>query len=732
MNAVLKLFLSMSVSGSVLILILLLGKGFWRNKISRQWQYYIWLVVVLRLLLPFGPEATLFGKVYGAVDQAVARTVTGPRQQPLLNLPAEGSVPTVNLPQEGGESPERPGEDLTMSRAFEDIGVLLGEHIWLVWLMGALGLLIRKVTIYQGFMRYIRAGLTPVSDTGILDRLALAAERAGVRKPVELCVNPLISSPLLTGFFHPCILLPQEDMPEKDFTYIALHELTHYRRRDMFYKWLVQVVVCLHWFNPLVHLMSREIEKACEFSCDEAVLAKMGRDKGQEYGKVLLDAMAAVGRYKENPGAVTLNRNKKLLKERLGAIMREKERSGAVKALTAGLTVCVALGAFFAGTYPVGNTRAAALPQEPAEAGALPDGTAGGLEEWSETISGTAGGLEEEPETINRAAGGFGEWYGIFNGASTEIERYYEDKNLAMFQMSFCCLDEEAQSQWLERIYADGDFALMGTAVGVLEEDCAQIRQLAETVYRDGSVAFFPLLAMHMSQETLEEWLDRTLEEENLSFQPILYNALGRGDEFEQMQEKQENEWAEAYLAVGVRVDGKDYYYQGELVHIFLDKRRTDQAFYTLQMNPKGTVNIKILRNENNEITGAAYMTEEEVKELFGDMEEPDSLPVDLETIAAGEIICLGEYTLSLGDRIRYDIFAETGEGMKVFFTRKDREDVVYWSVHNLRQEGEPLRCYMDETVGSWAEPGSYQLFLQATEGDLEKVKGSVLITSED
>lgn len=173
MNAVLKLFLSMSVSGSVLILILLLGKGFWRNKISRQWQYYIWLVVVLRLMLPFGPEATLFGKFYGAVDQAVARTVTGPRQQPLLNLPAEGSVSTVNLPQEGGESPERPerpGEDFTMSRAFEDIGVLLGEHIWLVWLMGALGLLMRKVTIYQGFMRYIRAGLTPVSDTGFRHR----------------------------------------------------------------------------------------------------------------------------------------------------------------------------------------------------------------------------------------------------------------------------------------------------------------------------------------------------------------------------------------------------------------------------------------------------------------------------------------------------------------------------------------------------------------------------------
>ena len=64
--------------------------------------------------------------------------------------------------------------------------------------------------------------------------------------------------------------------------------------------------------------MSREIIKACEFSCDEAVLAKMGYDNAQDYGKTLLDAMAAVGKYKESLGAVTLSENKHLLKERLG------------------------------------------------------------------------------------------------------------------------------------------------------------------------------------------------------------------------------------------------------------------------------------------------------------------------------------------------------------------------------------------------------------------------------
>lgn len=80
---------------------------------------------------------------------------------------------------------------------------------------------------------------------------------------------------------------------------------------------------------------------------------------------------------------------------------------------------------------------------------------------------------------------------------------------------------------------------------------------------------------------------------------------------------------AAEYQAVGVAMDGKDYYYQGQLVNIFLDIR-PNQAFYTLNMNPKGTVNIKIVRDTNNKITDVAYMTEAEVIELLGDADEPD------------------------------------------------------------------------------------------------------------
>jgi beta-lactamase regulating signal transducer with metallopeptidase domain len=590
MNAVLKIFLSMSFSGSLLILILLLGKQFLKNKISRQWQYYIWLVVVLRLLLPFGPEVSLMGKTYRTVDQAISQAaLLPPQQQPPLNVPGGNLVPAVGA-EHRKEMLNSPADDVTTTHPFQDIGVLLINHIWLVV---ALGLLIRKITIYQGFVRYIKARLTPVSDIEQLDELSIVAEQSGIKKPVELCVNPLVSSPLLIGLFHPCIVLPRVDILEKDFRYIVLHELTHYKRCDMFYKWLVQVTVCLHWFNPLVHLMSREITKACEFSCDEAVLTKMGSGNAQDYGKTLLDAMAAVGRYKENFGAVTLSENKHLLKERINAIMNFKKKSTAIRFLTGALTLCVMFGAAFVGVYPVD---------------AAVDRTAGKLQ------------VVVNKTPAQGSTGTSSEDY------AAQAEQYYKADSLPLFEITFPRLNENTQKMWLEKLYADGDVSFFSVSVRGLDTNSSLFADFAEKAYTDKELAFFSVLTDCMGEAELELWLDRALEDGNWAFQSMLFDKLNQGEEFDELEEKREKEWAEAqmaeYQAVGVTMDGKDYYYQDQLVNIFLDIR-SNKSFHTLNMNPKGTVNIKIVRDVENKITGVSYMTEAEVMELLGDMDDP-------------------------------------------------------------------------------------------------------------
>ena len=593
MNMVLKVFLSMSFSGALLILALFCGERFLKHKISRQWQYYIWLIVILRLLLPFGPETNLMGKTYQAVDEAITQNTSLSEAQEPVNAPGNVLPPAVGS-EPDNENTNSPVEELVTAHPLKDITSLLINHIWLIWLMVALGMLIRKVTIYQGFIRYINAGLSPVSDMGILDRLSVVAERVGIKKPIELCVNPLISSPLLIGFFHPCIVLPSVDISEKDFQYIVLHELTHYKRRDMFYKWLVQVTVCLHWFNPFVHLMSREITKACEFSCDEAVLIKMGYGNAQEYGNTLLDAMAAVGRYKENLGAVTLSENKQLLKERLGAIMKFKEQSRTVKMLTFALTLCVLLGAAFVGVFPVAAATDCTT-RKPQVA------------------------VDKTPAQGNTSTSS--------KDYATQAERYYEADSLPLFEITFPRLDENTQKKWLEKFYADEDFAFFSVAVCWIDTNSALFTDFAEKAYDDEEMAFFSILIDCMDEAELELWLDRALEDGNWAFQSMLFDKLNRGEEFDELEEKQQKEWAEAqtaeYRAVGVTMDGKDYYYQGQLVNIFLDIR-PNKSVYTLNMNPKGTVNIKIVRDAENKITGVSYMTEAEVTELLGDMSDPD------------------------------------------------------------------------------------------------------------
>ena len=478
MNIFFKIFLSMSFSGGVLILVLLLGKKLLKDKISRQWQYYIWLVVILRLLLPFSPETNLIGKCFQPFNKEITADDVLP-QQSLSYIPEDVNITTVGS-DTNSINADVEIKNLTEDRSFAEIRLI--NYLWVIWLITAVGMLIRKITVYQSFIHYLKTGAVPVSDLKLLNCLSTAKEQIGIKKRVELFVNPMISSPLTFGFFRPCIVLPSENIPEKDSLYIVLHELTHCKRRDMFYKWLVQITVCLHWFNPFVHFMSREIGKACEFACDEAVLTKTGYDSAQDYGKTLLDAMAAVGKSKKVFGTVNLSENKQLLKERLGAIMRFKKPSKTVKFLTAALTLCISFGAAFIGVYPAA----------------------------AETTSKTSA-----PNDCN-----------------------YDD-----------CDDWD----WSED---DWDWS---------EDDW--------------------------------DWNE---------------------DDWDWNDDDWEQSLIDEYDDFGIEKDGKSYYYQGKLINVFLDCR-ADSSFYTLDMNPKGTVNIKVIRNRDNIITGVSYLTDSELTELIDD-----------------------------------------------------------------------------------------------------------------
>lgn len=122
------------------------------------------------------------------------------------------------------------------------------------------------------------------------------ARLAGIGGEIRLLASPLAQSPMLVGFFRPTILLPLEHLPDSDARFILAHELTHFRRKDLWKKLLFLMVRCAHWFNPIVYLLNRDFSRWLETSCDEQVVSSLDRDQRKEYGRLLID-YAPASRY---------------------------------------------------------------------------------------------------------------------------------------------------------------------------------------------------------------------------------------------------------------------------------------------------------------------------------------------------------------------------------------------------------------------------------------------------
>ena len=341
MSEFIKILLSLSVSGALLLLLILGLKPLYKNKFSKRWQYYIWIVVALRFLLPFTPDNAIVGSLFEKFDTAAITN----------EIPASPNVPVPAGTGNNKAEPIQTNREITTAAMREPFNKYV--CLFFIWSALALVLFVRKVTVYQGFIQYIKAGNKEVSDIKILNLLSDCEEKLNIKTRVELSCNPLIASPMLIGFFRPRIILPVGELEDKKLSYIFVHELTHYKQKDMFYKWLIQIAVCAHWFNPFVYLLEKEVNKSCELSCDEKVISVLDDTARREYGDTLISFLKSNNLYKSSLASVTLTEGAEQLKERLGAIMNFKSKTKTIRVLTVILTLFILSGAVFIGGYSV-------------------------------------------------------------------------------------------------------------------------------------------------------------------------------------------------------------------------------------------------------------------------------------------------------------------------------------------------------------------------------------------
>ncbi|NLA86251.1 MAG: hypothetical protein GX847_02995, partial [Clostridiales bacterium] len=257
--------LSLSVLGSVLAIILLLLKPLIRNRVSKAFSYYLWIIVLLRLCLPPGisltvPAGWFSGPSEITETQPIYDTNTGGfisdqsgkiEPGPLENTQG-AAVGTPGLSGGVAVSPEIGGNYTTSTGGtVQTIGAWLGNPaFWfMIWAFGALLSLIWHVFGYIRFAGMLRRS----AEAPDAAELTVFREFSGSGR-VRLVRSGFVKTPMLLGLLRPVIILPPVSYIRSggadDLRDILRHELIHYRRRDLLYKWFAMLVTCLHWFNP--------------------------------------------------------------------------------------------------------------------------------------------------------------------------------------------------------------------------------------------------------------------------------------------------------------------------------------------------------------------------------------------------------------------------------------------------------------------------------------------------
>ena len=193
------------------------------------------------------------------------------------------------------------------------------------------------------YRTYLSDAFTQAPPPQWLDLLRQTKEELRVRKKVRLICSKLCDTPITIGVFFPTVILPcpgRLALGPEGYRCILKHELMHIKKRDLLAKFLTLFALVVHWYNPICHLLYRELCIVSELECDYAVIKDLDDAQCQRYSNLVVD-LSTTGAVKERRYAVGLvNDDKAAYKRR---ILEMKNAKKTRKPLLSGVVMAAVL-----------------------------------------------------------------------------------------------------------------------------------------------------------------------------------------------------------------------------------------------------------------------------------------------------------------------------------------------------------------------------------------------------
>lgn len=331
------------ITSSLLILIVIGLRRVLRGRISPALQYALWLLVLVRLLVPvslFDSRYSLMSTIesssgYRAAENFAENTKVYSDIIRYTDMPYDEALSAGHgtLHRVEGYTQESGYGHLhsyTYKDSLKNVASRVLTPVWLV-------------------------GMVVVALYFLAANLHLSAKLRRSRKPLEsdgkltVYISGAVDTPCLFGLVKPKIYLTPDAAESETVCHHAIaHETTHYLHCDHIWSVLRGICLAIHWYNPLVWWAAALSRRDAELCCDEATIRRIGESQRAEYGRTLI-AMTCRERTHLLLTATTMTGSAKSIKERI-LLIAKKPKMTAVTVIAVTVVALIAVGCAFTGS----------------------------------------------------------------------------------------------------------------------------------------------------------------------------------------------------------------------------------------------------------------------------------------------------------------------------------------------------------------------------------------------
>lgn len=286
-----------TIAVSIVAGIIFLLKKIFEDKLSPKWQYSIWTLIAIRILVPVNLTSYVIPQIALGMEMLKAGAesqITSAYTQVHVPITLHHVLPFIT------KTPQS-----------------ITDWLFIIYFVGVIFFLLKYMIAYIHLRVLIKHGH---SVSNALEAKVLSVcDKYDLKGCKIIAVNGL-SSAFICGIFQPVLVVPaQGEIDEK----VLLHELLHLKYHDTIQNIGWCILRSLHWCNPWMHIVINQIENDMESMCDQRVLELLEGEERRAYGIILLDM--ANQKYARIPGTTSISNGGNNISKRIAAIVRFKK-----------------------------------------------------------------------------------------------------------------------------------------------------------------------------------------------------------------------------------------------------------------------------------------------------------------------------------------------------------------------------------------------------------------------